>query len=159
MSRYAKLTIYKSIIYPHFIYCSTLLNFCNKKQSHKLQVLQNRGMKLILGCSRYTSIESMLRSLGWMNVSQLYFYNTMQFVYKIKKGLLPNYLTEKLNYPQHAHVTRHRNSLRVVRRKKKLCFDALFSGGISEYNRLPRVIKDSTSLCSFKTKLKCHILN
>ena len=56
----ARISIYKSIIAPHFDYCSSLLFLCNQTAFDRLQKLQNRAMRAVLMCKRLTPIAFML---------------------------------------------------------------------------------------------------
>ena len=75
------------MIKPHFEYCSSILYICSNSELLKLQRLQNKSMRIILKCSRFTSIRTMLEMLQWMNVKQRIFVNVLCFVFKIKKNL------------------------------------------------------------------------
>ncbi|KAJ8951287.1 hypothetical protein NQ318_008190, partial [Aromia moschata] len=50
------ITVYKSIIQPHFDYCATILYMLDKNSISALQKLQNRGMRIILRCNKYTPL-------------------------------------------------------------------------------------------------------
>lgn len=63
----------------------------------RLQKLQNRAMRIILGCSRYTPIAHMLDCLNWMTIKQRIYYNTLVIIYKITKKLLPSNLQKKID--------------------------------------------------------------
>ena len=58
--------LYKSQIQPYFDYCSPLWDTCDKTLRNKLQILQNRAARVIIG-TRYDRIRSsdLLQSLGW----------------------------------------------------------------------------------------------
>ena len=45
-------TLYKSLIQPYFDYCSLLWDTCEKRLRNKLQILQNRAGRVIIG-TRY----------------------------------------------------------------------------------------------------------
>lgn len=53
ISAYTRCIIYKSIIAPHFEYCITLMIDMGETQLNKLQVAQNRAMRVILQCMIY----------------------------------------------------------------------------------------------------------
>ncbi len=97
LSQWTKCIIYNTIILPHFNYCSTILFLLNQNELNRLQKLQNRAMPIILSCSKYTSINLMLETLRWMPFKSLLLRNALIFIYQIKHGLLPMYLTEKLS--------------------------------------------------------------
>lgn len=58
-----KITIYHTIIAPHFEYCASILYTCTKSDIAKLQILQNRAMRTILRCHKMTSSLVMLKRL------------------------------------------------------------------------------------------------
>lgn len=66
----SKITVYKSIIAPHFEYFTTILFLCNQEEIQRMQVLQNRAMRIILKCSKLTSSKWMLDTLMWMTIKQ-----------------------------------------------------------------------------------------
>lgn len=71
-----KICIYKTIIAPHFDYCASILFLSNVTQFERLQRIQNRAMRAIVGVNRFTSSELLLNTLEWMSVKQrVYFFN------------------------------------------------------------------------------------
>lgn len=50
----ARMSIYKSVISPHFDYCSSLLYLGDASSFDRLQKLQNRAMRAILRCKKLT---------------------------------------------------------------------------------------------------------
>ena len=63
-------TLCKSLIQPYFDYCSPLWDTCNKTLRNKLQILQNRAARVIIGTRYDDRIRSsdLLQSLGWDTV-------------------------------------------------------------------------------------------
>lgn len=54
LSMFARTTVFRTIIQPHFDYCASLLYLMDQNSYQRLQVLYNRGMRTILRCNRYT---------------------------------------------------------------------------------------------------------
>jgi len=52
-------------------------------QLSMLQKAQNRAMKVILHCDKYTKIERMLQALQFMSIKQRLYYRVCVFIYKI----------------------------------------------------------------------------
>lgn len=144
ISIFARLTIYKAIIAPHFEYCSTLLLYLNINELQILQKMQNRAMRVILQCNRYTPINNMLQTLNFMTVKQRILLKTLQFIYKIKNGMLPSYLYDRVIYVRdvHSYNTRRTNDLHVERHHSLVASKSLFCKGFKEYNSLPNEIKN-----------------
>lgn len=91
----ARVSVYKSIIAPHFDYCASLLLIANKSEMDKMQKLQNKAMRIILRCRRDTNIKSMLDKLAIMSVKQRIWFQTLKLVHKIKNEMVPKYLVEQ----------------------------------------------------------------
>lgn len=163
ISRYlntnSKITIYKSIISPHIDYCSSLLFLSSETQLKRLQKIQNKIMRVIIGCSRYTPILSMLETLKWLSVKQRIFYNTMIFIYKIYTGLLPEYLACHLSIisDHHNYNTRNKSNFTIPFYTKKFSQNSLFYKGVQMYNKLPKQVKNSTTLQIFKRECVDYI--
>lgn len=153
------ITVYKTIIQPHFDYCASILNFLDNNSIAILQKLQNRGMRIILKCNRFTPIKSMLNVLEWLSVKQRLKYFTLVFVFKILNGLCPSYFCNYIvyNYQIHNHLTRSNNHLHIERKNSIKFMHTLFADGFREYNLLPNKIKESISLNVFKKHLLQYI--
>ena len=156
LSTWSKITIYNTIILPHFIYCSTILFMCNKTEIDKLQKLQNRAMRVILKCSKYTNIETMLDSLGWLCIKNFVEYNVLIFIYKMLNNMLPQYLTKNITHVNdvHNYATRSANMLYVCKKNKVRTSMSIFHKGLILYNKLPSVVKEAKSVREFKFKVK-----
>ena len=159
LSMASRLLVYNTIIQPHFNYCSSLLFLLDKNSQSVLQKLQNRGMRIILRCNRYTPISLMLEILNWQSIHHRLYYFTMIFLYKILQGLLPSYLRSfvTFNHEIHEYNTRSRNNLHIERTNSKKAMNSIFFKGIKQYNSLPKNIKDAATLKKFKTSLISHI--
>lgn len=160
ISRYlttdAKILIYKSIIAPHFDYCASILFLATRQQFKRMQVLQNKVMRLILRCDRLTPRQNMLDCLQWMSVRQRVEYNTLVFVFRVTRGMTPQYLTNTVIYGRdiHRYDTRRAGDLRLMNCKKACTQNSLFYKGYSLYNQLPEAVKRSNNLREFKRLCK-----
>lgn len=154
----AKLTVYRSFILPHFQYCSTVLFLCNECDLQKLQVQQNKVMRLILKCKRETNVKGMLTTLNWLSVRQLIYFNVLLLIYKMQNDLLPNYLCSNLLYIHQCHNlnTRNKNKFKLPNFKKRLSKNNVFYKGLKMYNELPSNLIEC-SINVFKEKLKVYV--
>lgn len=159
LSTYTKITVYNTIIKPHFDYCASVLYLFDLNKISRLQVLQNRGMRIILKCNRYTPIVSMLSTLQWLSVSNRIFFSSMIFIFKVLNKLQPSYFNEYIVYNNdiHQHFTRNRNELYLTRTNYTSGMNTLFFKGIRQFNRLPVTIKSSQTLNIFKKNLLEYI--
>lgn len=148
--------VYNTIILPHFCYCSTVLYLANQESIGRLQKLQNRAMRTILGCNRYTRVDDMLETLGWLNIQQFLEYNVLVFIHKIRLGEEPEYLQNILKTFENVHDydTRGRQNFVLQRVRTTAGQNSIFFKGISKYNSLNQAEKDTRSIISFRRLLK-----
>ena len=160
LSTPTKLTVYNTIIKPQFEYCSTILYMLNKSEINKLQKYQNRCMRIILKCNRYTSISLMLETLKWWPITLRLKYNTLIFVYKIVNNMLPEYFNQfvKYNNEVHNYNTRNNNKLYIENVSLSSSMNQIIFKGFNEFNLLPNHLKQISRLNEFKSKLKDYII-
>lgn len=132
----------------------------DKNRKASLQKFQNRGMRIILRCNRYTPINMMLSCLEWQPVELRLKYFTMVFIYKILNKHLPPYLLSNITYNNevHDHLTRGRDNMHITRTKNKKSMNCLFFKGLNEYNKLPTEVKNCDMLNAFKIKLRKFLI-
>lgn len=161
LTMWSKHVIYNTLILPHFNYCSTILYLLNQNEIQRLQKMQNRAMRIILCCSRTERTQVMLERLRWLPIKKYLLLNALIFIFKIVKGLVPQYLQNSLSYGRdiHEYFTRSKDNIRLPKVSKSCSHNSIFVRGMREYNELPIDIKDSPNLMIFKRKLRHFFLN
>ena len=86
-------TLYNTLVLPHFDYCCTPWDVFSDTNISRLQKLQNRGMRILLGCHHRTHVSDtcMLSTLRWLNVRQRFHLLKCIIMYNIVKGNTPTY--------------------------------------------------------------------
>lgn len=151
----SSVNIYKTIIAPHFDYCSSILFMCGKEEFSRMQKLQNRAMRVILKVNRYSKISEMLNTLHFMNVRQRIVYNCLILIFKIKHNLMPRYLNDIVSLvgQHHDYPVRNRDDFHLPFMNKVRSQQSLFYKGLKAFNELPNVIKNVETLGLFKERL------
>lgn len=152
ISLMSRVTLYKTIIAPHFEYCPTIVYYLNETEKNKLQILQNRAMRIILKVNRYTHIRDMLDSLGFMSINQRLVYQNIIFIYKILSGMLPDYMLNKITFVRdiHKYDTRSASNIYVPTARTSATQNSLFYKGLVLYNSLPSYIRSCTHFTGFR---------
>lgn len=88
-----RLLLYKSLVAPHYDYCSTILFLASATELERLQKLQNRAMRIIVNAGSRDHIVDLLQRCDLLNVKQRVYFNVLCFMYKMKNGQLPQYLS------------------------------------------------------------------
>lgn len=161
ISGYTRCIVYKSIIAPHFEYCNTILAGMGETQLTKLQVAQNRAMRVILQCDRYTKVERMLHALQFMSIRQRLRYNVCIFVFKMVNGMLPEQLGNRIVLvgDMNERRTRQASNIVIQFRRTRSAQNSLFYKGIQMYNAMPTELKQCDDLITFKRMLKEYIIS
>lgn len=159
LSQWAKTLVYNTIIRPHFDYCSSLLISCTKENMHRLQIQQNKAMRLILGCNRYTPIDAILRTLDWLSVKQGIERANLILIYKIERGQLPSYLSDFLEKRStfFEYNIRSRENYNIQFVKSASLQKSLFCDGVRLYNALPGELKSATSVSTFSKNVSKYL--
>lgn len=158
LTKQHKITLYNSIIEPHFQYCASVLSMFNGQEFNQLQKQQNKAMRVVLRCGRRTSVNWMLESLGWLNIRQRIMFLTMVMVFKIKNGIVPDYISRNVNYiHSDRYPLRCEGKFNIKRVNKTTTKNNVFNDGLRMYNGLPAEIRNERNLNLFKSKLKVYV--
>ena len=151
--------MYQAIISPHLDYCSSILFLLNSNQINAMQKIVNKAMRSILRADKYTSIRKMCKALSWLNVKERIILNTMSLIFKIYKGLVPNYLCKniKLNSDVHEHNTRYKNNVYRENVKSKFIENSIYVKGSRIFNRIPEKIRKNSDYKVFRSEC-CELI-
>lgn len=151
--------IYKTIITPHFEYCSTVLYNINETSYRELQLCQNRAMRAIIRCNIFTPIRVMLDTLQFLNVRERIQVNVYVFIWNMIRGVVPEYLTGKLRLRNeiHNYNIRYNTHFHVEMRRTVNAQRDLFCNGLNMYNKLPEAIKNVNNVKSFRRHVTTYV--
>ena len=89
--------VYYAIIQPHFDYCSSVWDNCNKDSKEKLQKLQNRAGRIITRSDYDIRSAEILEKLGWLTLEHRWHSNKALLMHKIANNDAPMYLTSQFS--------------------------------------------------------------
>ena len=136
--------IYKSLIQPHFDYCSSVWGNLGKGLAQKLQQLQNRAARIINGSHYSVRSHEVLSELNWSNLEERRSQQFKTLMFKTMNKMVPDYLSDKfmsVNLVQtiiyEALVLNNSSlDLRLRLSKKALLIGELFCGIACLWKRL-----------------------
>jgi len=162
INKQALLTIYSSLFLPHLQYCSTVWDQGSKVYMDKLQKLQNRAGRVILGCDLYTPSETIMHTLGWTPVVDILKRNKAVLVFKALNGMSPPHISGLFTELRgvHSHNTRLRaqGGLQLPKAHLQYKKKSLSCSGAVLWNSLPARVKAAASVESFKHMYKKECL-
>ena len=150
-----------SLVSSHLDYCNSLLYSVLKYKIKYLQRVLNVAARIVTRCPRRDHITPHLESLHCLPVELRIIFKILLLAYKCMNYLAPNYLSELVTpYTQERYPTKGKfehhfdNSLFKLKSYGERSFTF---AAPTECNKLPLEIKRSSSVESFKSKLKTHL--
>lgn len=161
LSEKSKFSICETYILSNFNYCDTILQNMTKLLQDKIQKVQNRCIRFIYGLRKYDHISHFRKSskiLSMQNRRQLH---SLTMMFRIKNGLAPSYLCERITRHSdvHNHNTRNRNNIIAPFARSNMRAMSFFIYISKSFNELSNDIKiTGVTLNTFKTNCKKHLL-
>ena len=148
-----KYLLYKSFICANFDYCPVIWSLCYKSDLSKVCKLQTRALRFVT-CDFVSSSDDLLVKCNSQNVTSTCILKIAVEMFKIVKGISPDYLCKLFTPSQNSYSLRNQNPLQLKQpnstRYGKLSFSFI---GVKLWNHLPGYIKEAESLNDFKKLL------
>lgn len=159
--RQIRFTIYNSLVKSHLLYLMEVWGGAAKTTLSKLQILQNKIIKILFNYPYLTSSSTIYQETKFMNIKQLYNYSTCILVRKIlHKSIHTNLAFTKIKQlPTRTRSTRRASFLVLPKIRTNYGRTTIVYDGAQLYNKLPPEIKSVGSFNVFKTKLADYILS
>jgi hypothetical protein len=133
-----------------------------KDDNRRLQVLQNKMMRLKSGLDYQTSTETLVKTCDELSVQQITAYHTLMTTFKIVKFQKPSYLAKKLvlQKPTENAIFPHRQLNNIhARADLTLSRGGLVYRGAKLWNCLTPTLKSEESLPTFKKNVRKWIVH
>ena len=95
--------IYKSLILPHFDYCSEVWGNLGKTLAADLQKLQNRAARIITSSSYEIRSDDILTKLNWKKLNERRQSQLASMMYKCVHNKMPVYLSDMFSTTSSVH--------------------------------------------------------
>lgn len=141
-----KLSLFKSLILPHFLYGDVFLLNASSMAINRLRVALNSCVRYIFNLSRYSRVSHLQHQLLGCQFCDFYKLRSCITLFKIISKASPEYLHDKLN-PFLSNRNRNYQLQRIFTTHYR---NTLFVQGIIFWNQLPIEIKNKTSLGGFR---------
>ena len=158
--------IYTTSIQPVIDYAICSWGFTYEYNIKKVQRLQNFAGRIITGNFDYINSRGsdIIKTLGWMTVTQRRNYFTLLLMFKCVTGKAPAYMLNNVimqNEIEQAYELRSGNSKNVIvpySYSNKLRFSFNYNSAIL-WNQLPDAFKNISELCVFKYAIRNYVFN
>ena len=156
ITRKGKLTIYLSYIRPILEFGFQMYINSPQKYLNKLEHVQREALLFITRAYKKTSHKELLKEVGLTTLEKRRDSSKIQFIFKAKHNLLPNYLqtilppiTGKMN----TYNMRNSENYQLFKSKKNYFLKSYIPSTIKIWNDSSLDIKRASSLTSLKSKL------
>ena len=147
--------LYFTYVRSKLEYGSIVWDNLPKYLSDLLEDVQARAARIICGATINTSRSMIYKELGWETLQERRKIQRLVTMYKIQNGIAPSYLCNSLPEPHETGYTLRNNDLLPTFRSRINIFQkSFFPRTINDWNLLSSDIRNSSSLYSFKLKLK-----
>ena len=155
-------TLYKALIQPLFDYCGVAWYGRFVSDTERLDKLHKRCARVLLGVNNFISSQFMFDMLGWESLSDRNDYFKSLMMYKALNGLTPSYITDRFTKvsDRHSRDTRSASAghlalpLSLNRRDTESFKFSFTFNGVNTWNSINPIIRNSTTVQSFKTQYK-----
>ena len=158
----ARKLYYSGYILPLIDYCCVIWGNCNAGDLNRILKLQKRAARIILDTDPLSPSLPLFKKLGWMTVYDRIKYHKSLLVYKSLKKETPSYLIDKFSYISDRNPYSLRDAangdLVVPKPKTELYKKSFAYSGSVIWNKLPNLIRNSSSVKSFKDNMMKNIL-
>ena len=159
--RKARKMVYSALIYPHLNYCSNSWSSTADGNISFLHRSLNRCCRSVLNIKDIrSSTVQMYKTLSWLPVGELLRYNVLVEMFRCINGLNKY----SINFPRlhsdvHDYPTRQNGNFVLPNFNLTTLNKAFFVKGPLAWNNLNDSIKESSTLATFKRKLKKFLLD
>ena len=157
-----KIVLYKSIVAPHFDYCSSVLFILPDSSIQALQIMQNKFMRNILKMKKDTSKIILLKMLCFLSIRQRLAFNILKLFFKIENGLMPEYLRKFMTKVsnKNSYSLRRKSLFNVPNFTKTYTQEDIFFKGLKLYNEFRnKVDAKSLNILNIKKIALQYVLN
>ena len=143
-------------------YCNSILYGLPATELYKLQRVQNSAARLICNVGRFDHISPSLKMLHWLPIKFRIQFKILLITFKAIHGLAPAYLIELITLKtQCAYNLRSTNELLLqpprIKTLKTLGDCSFVAAAPALWNKLPRAVRYSQNVQTFKKALKTHL--
>ena len=153
----------RSLVISRIDYCNSLLYGQSAKNTQKLQKIQNRAAKLVFKANRREHKTPLLKELHWPPVCERVNYKLLMLAYKSKHATTPPYVQNLIklhNYSDgNIFLRPHADDTLLVSNRTHTTYghNAFCNSVPFLWNKLPKALRTSQSLATFKSNLKTRL--
>jgi hypothetical protein len=160
LDKFSLIKVYNTLIVPNIMYCCEIWGNTSANKLNKLKLLQNKCLRIIDKIPIRTSLTKYFKDNRLLRINDIIFYKVCIFGFNAYNSVLPNsmqsYFTKKNSV--HNYQTRNNNHFTLTNNKFFYSNKSIVANIKNTFNKIPEMIKQKSSLNSFKVNIKNFIL-
>lgn len=153
--------LYFTLIHSYLTYCTIIWGNTYKSNINKLQILQNKSIRLIFNDIDYTNTTNLFNKFNILKIKNIHKLQSAVFIFKYRHNLLPplfylNKFFEILTTKSNLNLRNKENIYIQYASTNTRIFTIKFAGP-RFWNSLPHEIKNSNHITSFKKEVKNYL--
>ena len=146
-----------TFIRPLLEYASVVWDNCTQYEKAELDKIQNEAARIVTGTTKLVSIQALYEDTKWETLEERRRKSKLILFYKIINGLSPTYLSSLIPLSVRSvssYSLRNSSDIQTIVCRTAQYFNSFLPSVIREWNSLPLDVRNSTSVSSFKCRLK-----
>jgi len=156
-----RLQLYYSLVYPYLTYCNLIWASNYESRLHKLEILQKKAVRVIVGARRDAHTSPIFAELKLLKICQIKILQIGDFIFRFEHNLLPSsfsgYFT--MGSQIHTHNTRNSTAYRSAKARTNIREFSIKSSGPTIWNAIPLETRLSRTTFEFKQRLRAILIN
>ena len=153
-----KILVYNALFTSHLQYSLSVWGSMISKKNHKrLQVLQNRAIRLVFDLHSRANVESIMKKYKLPKLESLINISINKLMFRISKNLISKRVINKFSQmtkSSHSYNTRHAQDPNIPIHKSHKFSTSYLVKGPSLWSNTKQTVKNSTSASQFKNRYK-----
>jgi hypothetical protein len=152
-------TLYYSLIYPYLNYCCLIWGGASATALHKIEVLQNRSIRLITRAPFRSSSGPIYKRLNLLNIVDIRQLQIAVFMFKVKHNLLPSCCLNYFKLNSVSYSLRVVNYFAIQSFRTKIREQSISVAGPRVWATISVNIQNSASVASFKRCFSNYVIS
>ena len=155
-----RIKLYYSLVQPYLSYCNIVWGSTYATRLHRLNVLQKRAVRLVVGAPYGSHTAHIFTTLKILKVDQIGILQIGEFMYRYDRNLLPSSYKHffQLSSQVHSYFTRNSSAYRRTYARTNTRLFSIKSIGVAIWEKIPKEIRLSPSIWLFKNKLSTYLI-
>ena len=158
----SKRLLYNAAIASRLNYCDIIWDKCNQSSTKKLQTIQNRCARRILGSPSATTALPLIRELGWLTLAEKRMLHKCVLLHELLLGNGPQILIDELTPFTDRHMMTTRGTvnqnLSVIAHKTDYLTKSFYYDTAKVWNTLPVQLRKTRNSHTFQENLHKYFL-